>query len=182
MYDNELNILIKSVIDAGLVARGFTGDTAIPVKQSYQPTNQGANTEPTIYFHKLPDHRYGFLKRKSVWDQEEEIMVHTEAQWYESTFQINALATQNPKDPTALTANDIVNIVASIIQGDAGRGAFQTAGVGILRISEIRNIPFLDDRDRYEYEPSFDFTLTHEQVIISASPVITTEEFNIKRV
>jgi len=182
MYDNELNILIKSVIDAGLVMRGFTGNTAIPVKQSYQPTNQGADTEPTIYFHKLPDHRYGYLKRKSVWDRDQQKMIHTEEQWYESTFQINALATQNPKNVTQLTANDIVNIVASIIQGDAGRGAFQTAGVGILRISEIRNIPFVDDRERFEYEPSFDFTLTHAQVIISESPVITTEEFNIKRV
>ena len=125
---------------------------------------------------------YGYVERKDQWIEEDEIMRHTESQWYETVFQVDALAIQDPSNVTQLTASDIVNYVSSILQSDVALGTFKGQGVGILRITDIRNTPFVDDRDRFEYMPSFDFTLTHEQVIISESPVVLIEEFNIARV
>jgi len=178
------NLLIKEVIaglKAGLTASGLS---TVAVKQSYQPTNQGANSGPSIYLYKIGDKRYGFLKRKSEWIQTPSpgFMQHTESQWYETTFQISALSIQNPADITQKTASDICNIAAAILQGDSCREFLQSKGIGMLRVTEVRNPYFVDDKDRFEASPSFDFTLTHEQVIISTDPVVETYEFNVDRV
>lgn len=183
MLDNQLIALVISIIKTGLT--GLDLGVVIGVKQAYQPTQQGTPVENTVLLHKIGDHRYGYPLRKDEWIPDTDgsgVMTHTESQWYETTFQIDALAIQSPSNVTSLTASDIVNYVAAILQSDTALGALKAQGVGILRITEIRNVPFVDDRDRFEYHPSFDFTLTHEQVIISESPVISIEDFNIARV
>jgi len=105
--------------------------------------------------------------------------VTVEEQVYESTFQVSALATQDPANPNQLTASDIVNYGAYIMQSGVTVAAIEAQGVGILKIGDIRNPYFTDDRQRYEASPSFDFTLTHKQVIISAPPILSGETFNI---
>lgn len=170
MLDNALNILIRNTILAGLTSRGYSG---IAVMQMNQPTQQGANIPATIYFTKLSDDRYGFLGRSDDWDEDAETMVHTEVQNYISKFQIQALSIQNPANTSSLTASDLVNITASILQSDSGRKMLWNAGVGILRITDIRNPYFKDDSDRFEAVPSFDFELTHQQIITSTSPIVS---------
>lgn len=178
------NLIFKNLIDvlkAGLIANGQDG---VAVKQNYQPTNQGANLGPTLYLDKLPgDKRYGYLKREDRWDEYEEIEIHTETQLYESTFQLTGLSIQDPKLPvTEKTASDLVNLAAAILQGDVGREYLRSKGLNIYRITQIRNPSFVDDRDRFESSPSFDFTLQHEQVIISQSPVVEDVTLDIERV
>ena len=184
MYDNQLVQLIITVLQAGFVANGFTTDNgnAVAIKQSYQPTTQGVNTQNTIYLFKIGDHRYGWTGKTDVWDQDTETEVHTERQWYETMFQLSALALQNAADVNSKTASDLLNIAAAIMQSDATLAALHAQGVGILRVTDVRNPYFTDDKDRYEAAPSFDFTLEHEQVIISSSPVIEDVEFNIQRI
>lgn len=182
VLDNPLIKEIIAVMRAGLDANGLSN---VKVKQSNQPTNQGANTAPTLYLDKIPgDKRYGFLRRTDEWvdDVDPPFMRHIEAQVYESTFQFTALSIQNPADVTQLTASDLANWAASIIQSDAARLALQAKGIGMLRITEIRNPYFVDDKNRFEASPSFDFTLTHEKVIISTSPAVVTYEADVKRV
>jgi len=160
MLDNQLIQLFRPLIQNGLISNGYPNVT---VKQNYQPTQQGVNTGPTVYFNKISDRRYGFLKREDVYNTNTNQMVHTESQWYETTFQISALVIQDPKN-ISYTASDLVNIVAMIMQSDATRIALLNGGAGIYRITDVRNPYFLDDQDRWEASPSFDFTLTHEQV------------------
>lgn len=181
MYDNELIKELIVVLKAGLTASGLS---SVAVKQSFQPTNQGANSQPTIYLFKIGNKRVGFLKRESEWiiNPAPARMRHEERQWYETTFQISALSIQNPSDSTQRTASDLCNIASAILQGDTGREALQKKGIGMLRVTDVRNPYFLDDKDRFEASPSFDFTLTHEQVIISTDPVVETFEFNVERV
>lgn len=178
------NALIKEVITtlkAGFTAAGYTN---VKVVQTNQPTQQGANTGPTVYLTQLPAKRYGFLKRDDRYNQDVDppVMEHTETQIYETTFQLSALVTQDPKKTTSLTALDVLNMAAAIIQGDKGREYLQSQEIQILRVMDIRNPNFSDDRDRFEYSPSFDFTLTHKQVIISAVPVVESYEANFNRV
>lgn len=189
MQDNALIRLIGTVLNAGFIAQGFTAPgpsntviSSIAVKQDYQPTNQGVNTQPTCYLHKIGDHRYGFLRREDIWDRVHEQMVHTESQYYETMFQVSALSIQNPLTPDQPTASDICNIAAAIMQSDATRATLRAQGVGILRIEDVRNPYFMDDKNRFEASPSFDFTLEHEQVIISTSPTAETIELHIDRV
>ncbi len=176
MFDNQLIILIRSTIIAGEAAAGIPGT---PIKAAWQPTQQGINKEPTAYLYKVGDRRVGYPKQGYTWDAESETMISRTLQQYETTFQISALATQDPNNISAYTASDILNLIAFILQSDTTVSTFEAQGVGILRVTDIRNPYFSDDRQRGEASPSFDFTLTHKQIVLSTSPIISETELNI---
>ena len=179
MTDNQLIRLFLPIINAGLLIDGFKG---VSVMQSNQPTMQGINTSPTVYFYKISDHRYGFLRVADVWDSINNVMVHTETQQYETTFQVSALVLQSPTNAAQYTASDLVNEVAAIMQSAATVVALEAQGVGILRIQDVANPYFMDDRDNFEASPSFDFVLTHKQIRVSQDPVVDSYTFNIQPV
>lgn len=176
MLDNELIALIISTIIAGEANAGIPNT---PIKQAFQPTNQGVNTGPTAYMFKVGDRRIGFPYRADVYDSMAGAMTHTELQQYETTFQISCLSTQNPANTTQYTASDIINLVAHILQSDTTISTLITEGIGILRIQSVRNPYFTDDRNRNESSANLDFTLTHKQIIFSSTPIIDTACYNI---
>lgn len=176
MLDNELIALVISTITAQELAAGIPGT---PIAQAFQPTQQGPNTVRTAYLHKVGDHRRGTPDRHQEWDEDAEKIVRTTTQVYETTFQISALSTQIPNQTTQMTASDLLNLIAYILQSEDTIIALQNAGVGILNVSDIRNTPFIDDHARNEYQPSFDFTLTHKQVVTTEAPVLQSTEFAI---
>lgn len=108
--------------------------------------------------------------------------VTTQTQQLQSTFQINALSTQNPNNIAQLTPGDLLAYAAAILQSQATIAALQAQNVGILKIHTLRNVYFKDDRARFESSPSFDFALTHKQIIVSSVPVITNTELKLLRV
>lgn len=178
MLDNEIIAALRTVL-----LQGFDDlSLSVEVKQSFQPTQQGANTDPTIYIFKITDKRYGFLDRKSVWDENTLQETHTESQVYESTFQFSALVRQDPSDVASLTASDVANYAASIMQSDKTRESLQELGIGVLRVLDVRNPYFNDDRDQFEGSPNFDLVITYNRVIITQSPVIQSVEYNFNRV
>lgn len=176
MTDNELIQLFLPVIKDGLIAAGFSG---VDVVASSQPTQQGVNTAPTVFFYKIGDYRYGSVGRKEELKLDESEFVHREIQWYETTFQIHALSIQDVNDITKPTASDLVNTVAAILQSSKTLEIFLAADVGILKIGDIRNPYFSDDRDRFEASPSFDFVLLHQQIIESVTPVVEDVTFEV---
>lgn len=167
--DNSLIQIFLPIINAGLIADGFTN---VVVQQANQPTMQGSPTAPTVYFYKLATKRYGFLGRNDAWDIITSKMDHTESQYYESTWTVQALVLQNPATPNQYTASDLADEVASIMQSDATRAILNANNIGILRISDISNPYFIDDRDNYEAVPSFDFVLVYENLRPSIDPII----------
>lgn len=100
-----------------------------------------------------------------------ETIIHKEIQTYESTFQLSALASQNPVSP-GMTASDILNLAASILQSSVTVQFLQANDLGIERITDVRNSYFLDDRQQNEANPSFDFVIVHKQVIQTTTPVL----------
>jgi len=170
MFDNALIALIISTLIAGEETAGISGT---PIKQAFQPTLQGVNSEPTAYLHKLGDRAIGYPKWEDTWNADTELMDHVETQQYETTFQISALSTQDPNNTAQYTASDILNLIRSIIQSQASVATFEAQNVGILRVTEIRNPYFLDDRQQNEASPSFDFTMTHKQIITSSLQPVT---------
>jgi hypothetical protein len=179
MLDNQLIQVFLPIIQAGLVADGFSGISTIAANQ---PTQQGVPTTPTVTFYKVNDHRYGYLRRYDVWDQVTQNMVHTEEQAYETTFQVGALVLQSPTTPNQYTASDLVNEVAAIMQSDNTLNILYNNGIAILRITEVSNGYFTDDMDNFEASPSFDFTLTHTQTRVSTGNAIDHVEYDIFRV
>ncbi|OWK42058.1 phage gateway protein [Fimbriiglobus ruber] len=179
MLDNQLISLVISTIIAQEAAAGIPGT---PLAQAFQPTQQGVNTVPTVYLYKVGDKRYGFRGVTDIWNVQTSQMVHTETQQYETTLQFSALATQNPATPSQYTASDILNLVAYIVQSSATVAALEAQGVGVERVTDVRNPYFSDDRDRFEASPNFDVVLTHKQIITTTTPILQTTEIQIATV
>lgn len=170
MYDTQLIQLFRPIILSGLAAQGLS---SIPVIAAYQSTLQGVDNGPVIYFYKVSDHRYGFMKREDSWDPIASQMKHTETQVYETIFSIQALSIQDPTQTSQYTASDLANIVSLILQSSSCIQTLRASDVGIYKITDIRNPYFVDDKDIFEAAASFDFTLTHKQINVILSPVIT---------
>lgn len=176
MLDNELFTLLIDILARGEIVANLP---PIAIVQAYQPTQQGIGSTPTAYLHKVSDHRLGFPYRADTWDPVIGQLVHLEVQDYETTFQLSALSTQKPATPMQLTASDIVNQMAYILQSSSTIEKLNAQGVGMLRIQDIRNAPFLDDRDRFEFSPSLDFTVQHKQIVTTIGIAVVDVTFEL---
>lgn len=134
--------------------------------QKDQPSQQGAPTGPAIYFEKLFDMAYGFpmvsrVHVAAVPPSTQGTFSSTEAQWTETTFQISAQATQDPENLSVPTASDIVNYMKLYMSSRPNLAYLKGQGIGILRPVQIRNPSFKDDRNVFEFNPSFDIVLQY---------------------
>lgn len=180
MNDKQIAGLFISILQPAITANANTA--TVKLARNFQPRQAGATNDAYVYFVKIGDHRYGHTQRKDVFDVDEETFTHTELQVYESTYQLSAWVPQDPTNTSQLTESDILNEVSCIIQTDTVMAAFRTAGVGILRVTDIRNPYIVDDRDRFEAVPSFDVVLTHNRSIVTTNPAVVTYEANLSRI
>lgn len=179
MTDNQLEILLREQLLAGLARQGYA---TVPVVSSYQPTTEGRNTEATVYFFPLQDQRYGWQGRKRVVDLISGAITTTETQLMESGFQIFALAPQDPEDLSLPTAKDLVNIAAMICNSETFITAIRRAGAGVQRITQIRSPYFVNDEGQFEASPSFDIIISHKRQIQEVTPVADDVTLSIHRV
>lgn len=179
MTDNQRFVILFEIIIEGLTERNVTG---VSVLQSYQPTQQGTASGRAVYLSALPQVPVGHVRRDSVYDVPTSTMVDSELQTWLATYQVNALAKQDLSDTTSLTAADIVRAVRNIMQSSKTIARLRTEGLAILRVNELRNPSFVDDNGQFEYSPSFDFTLTYDELYTAEGLVVETVEYNINRV
>lgn len=166
--------------------------TGITVAQNFQPVQAGRQSAPAIYFVKVGGKRYGFTGTRDTYVPPTDppppppaalgTFRHEEIQFYEQRYQFMALVPQSPARPMALTASDVLDTVAGIIGSDACRGALRAQGVGILRITDVRNPQFTNDQNRFEADPSFDVVFTHTRTLESVVPKVETYDARIVRV
>jgi hypothetical protein len=179
MTDNDRFKILLPLITAGLVARGVAGAAVL---QKPQADQQGVPSGISVYLTIIAPIPRGHVRRDTVVNDDLNTMTETELQTWEVTYQVNAMSIQDPANVNQLTASDILKVVRQTIQSSAFISSIKAEGLGILRVNELRNTPFVNDKDRYEYSPSFDFTLTHDELYTVAAPVVETVEHNIKRV
>lgn len=179
MTDNERYAILFPIIAAGLTARGVTG---VSLSQSNQPTQQGTPRGRSAFISQLPSVPRGHVRRDSVYSVVSGLMVDTELQTWEVTYQVNALSIQDPADVSSLTAADIVRVIRQIMQSTATINLLHASGIGILRVNDLRNPSFVNDEDRFEYSPSFDFTITYDELYTAEANVVESVELNINRV
>lgn len=180
MLDNQLIAALRKTILDGAVLAGLPD--RIAVKQSNQPTQQGAEIGPALYLSKISHNRYGWPACSEYFDADAGVMRRITGQVYQTSFQINALVKQEPSNIASLTASDVLDKVATLLTGPTGRGALRAAGIGVLRVTDVRNPYFKDDEGRFEASPSFDIVLTHKTETVSDIDAVTTTEINIGRV
>jgi hypothetical protein len=177
MLDNQLITLLISTIIAGEADAGIAGS---PIQQAFQPTQQGVPKTASAFMYKVGDIALGSPQRSDTWT--DPMIVHVETQDYETTFQISALSIQSPTNQSQYTASDILNLIRSILQSSNTIATLAAQGVGMLRVHEIRNVPFSDDFGRNEYSPSLDFIVQHKQITTSTAPIVSEVEIILDRV
>lgn len=179
MNDNDIIQIVRNFLMAQLPLRGVMN---VEVKQNYQPTQQGLPETPLLSVHKISAPRYGFPGVKHVYNAMTNVYDTTESIWRTPTFQFSGLAQQNPADLTSLTASDIVEAAADVLQSRAAIDTFQQHNIGILRVQQIPIMYFVNDKDRHEQDPSFDLVLQYRRVFTSTTPEIDGFRPNILRV
>lgn len=170
MTENEIFTAIRQVLLEGFGDLQVIGD----IKRNYQPTKQGANSIPTIYFSLISQRRYGFLRRDDVPDGE--IMQHIEKQQYEAVIQFTGQVLESPN--TNIRSTDLLNEAAYLLQRDKTRLQLRDKGIGIQRATDIRQVFNTDEQDEYQSTPSFDLIITHQSIKYSTSPIIYKLEIN----
>jgi len=174
-------VTLRTAMLAGLVANG----SAATVTQFNPLTTQGRPNGPAVLFQKIGDRRYGWTKREDAPDEDNpDLMVHRETQYYESTYQFEAVGPSAQPGVTlpTVTPSDLVNLAAGIAQSDAFMALLRLAGLAVLRVTDVRN-PFMqNDRDQFEAVPSFDLVVTHEQIMLSTTPAAVVGELRMARV
>lgn len=182
MNDNDIFVILVSILRPAMQA--LSPD--IEILQRYQPTQQGVPSTPVVFIHKVVPARYGFQSSKSVYNDTDMDFDTTESTWRTPTFQVSALALRDPEAPSLLTASDICEAAADIMQSKSTRQALLAQNIGITRITDMRMTYFVNDKDQHEAEPSFDFTLSYVNVVSTAkTPAVTSLDdasINVKRV
>lgn len=172
MKDNDLIALFASKLEEGLALSGWD----VLVVQAYQPTQEGVAWKPQVSFEKLFDHEYGWPTELLVLNKDTPPgyklpdFSNIGRQWVESTFQVTSLALQDVHDLTIPTPSDIAHFLKIYINMRQVMEDFRVAGASVLRITDIRNAKFEDDRDQFESSPSFDVVLQHVREIALSVP------------
>lgn len=161
------------MINTATTSYGYNLD----ILQSYQPTQTGAKSKDSLYFFELPANRIGSPKRISSTDINGKT-INQDYQLTAQTYQISSLV----RAPKTYTASDILNDLAIYMQSDEFITALSAAGIGIMRITDIRANYFKDDKDQHQNSPSFDFTLTYNRTIIRNENPLTGINFTLERV
>jgi hypothetical protein len=69
-----------------------------------------------------------------------------------------------------------------IMQGSQFIEALKAQGFGIMRITDLRNPYFKDERDQFQASPSFDFTLSYNRTLVRDGRVISDIRIDTDRV
>lgn len=181
MTDGELFTLIKALLDSAWpVVYPDPLDGGPPmVAQAWQPVAEGIASGPAVYVGKLMDHRLGSPSRTTTPDPDNvNEVIRVETQQYETTFQVMGIWEQGTGDEP-LTASDLTNRAAAILQSDLGLDYLRAGGCGMLRITDVRNPKFVNGSDEYEASPNFDFVLTHKQVTLTKTPAAVVDGLRI---
>lgn len=179
MNDTQVIIILRAILRAALDAEGFSD---VEILQNYQPRQQGVPEGRVIYIHKLPVRRYGHPQESNVYNAMTEDFTTTQTFWRLPVFQVNARAQQDPAAVNPVTASDLVETVADILQLPATRQSLLSDNIGIERITDIRVMYELNEKDRHEQVPSFDFTLNYRKDYSATTGAVTQQRDNTGRV
>ena len=179
--DVDLVVVFADLLERAIKAKGIND---LPVVQLNQPTQQ-ARGDSGIYFSFMFDDHIGWMVSDMEYDAVADDFKFTEAQHMIGKVQISVLYPFNPEihDPsTRVTAKDIANYLAMKMKSMNYIKFFRAAGLGILRVRNVRPNPFENDRGQFEFMPSFDMELTYNREVGQTVPRIVDLIGQIERV
>lgn len=169
MNDKDLLANVIAVLQTGLTAQAVQ----VAIQSAYQNETVAVPTGPCIFIYDLGDVPYGMPTQIDTWDAVNKVKSHTETQIFTTTFQISALAKQDPADDVGPTAKDYVRAARFALQNQYARQTLQALAISVLRVGEVRNTQITDDGNDYEANPSFDFKVMRTESMTVSQPSTT---------
>lgn len=154
MKEIELDVLMRQTLIASLSAAGIVG---YPVIAGYQQRGQG-RVSTGIYYWTIGEHNYGWQGAKTIVVGDE--LFTKEMQIVEQTYQIQTFVKERDAEYSAL---DLATKIRMAISSRLFINALAVYNIGVQRPTSIRSPFFVNDRDQYEANPSFDFVLSHKR-------------------
>lgn len=171
----EYNIAsaVIGVIQSGLTQLEMTNWSVIQGAQSVvHPL-----TRPTFVLTLISNNRYGWQHSKETYTNGK--FLHKDFVYQTMSYQLTAFKLDRNNQESAM---DACTTLAMFLNSDAAIEALQKQGYGISRIGEIRGGVWINDSDRYEMSPSFDFDISLRQELTSYVEPATEIEGIIKGV
>lgn len=175
MNDSQAIAKLIAVIESGLTLLNVT---AI-VQADYQVTQQGTPTASFISLHNIANRRYGHPKNKTVYNEIDNKLEQTEGVIVERTYQVSAYTLEEPDDMDTPNAYDLCATTAQILQLERTQRLLKNDGISILRIADIREGYFTDDKDRNEKNPTFDFIICYDDMVTTEADALQSIEQNV---
>ena len=117
---------------------------------------------PTLVLTSLYRNRYGWQHSKDVIQNGN--FLHKEFIYQIVGFQLSAFKIDRNNQ---LSAMDAASNIAMYLNSEMAVRSLQSKGYGINKISEIRGGIWIDETDRYEISPNFDFEISLRQELVS---------------
>lgn len=175
--ENDIWKVVIALIRAGVAE----SHPDVAVKRVYQPTTQTQGKEPLVTLYRIGGRKVGALGKSEKWDREKEIMVQAETWRRELTIQAGTIVPLST-DPESYTGADVLELLSVYLHSDPALDMLWKQGLGILAVTDLREIPLKDDKDQFFINHNFDFTLTYTQSRPRIIPVAVSEEFHVHRV
>lgn len=178
MRENDIYKLIRQLL-VEIAPKRFP--TPLGYQLSFQPTQEGRPSTPTVFFAAIGNYRYGWMSRESKWDSAAGSMRLHETQAMETTVQFSAYL-GNSTDPNAATPSDALSAVCGVMQGEEFIEKARIFGIQVLRVTDQKIIPFQNESNQWERMPTFDIVIKHTDYFVDSVQIVNAFEFEMHAV
>lgn len=181
MTNSDVIKLLIAEIKTGIELLGYGNEVVI--RQSYQPAKTSVPDKITIYIHKIYTHFYGNVRSRYDISEINDGFDNKILRWYIDMYQIDALGSITSRNDTLYTPHDMLSDLLNYFNSDTVLQRFSESDLFLDQLSHLRQGYFVDDRDLYEMNPSFDLSFTYQnEITIGETPKIAAFEADIYRV
>ena len=157
MNSRPLRVEVRRILLERMAEQGLGN---YRVLADYQPTSQGRE-QNAVYFFEVSDNRSGWQGRSYTTPTDESDGQRHERQTMQTVMQFGAFVDKD-RD---ITAKDLLNNVALIINSLGFILDASKENIGVQRVTDIRTPYFKNESDRFEMSPSFDVTFSYTRTL-----------------
>lgn len=178
--DNQVITILRAILVQGLTDQSLS--FPIAVKQAFQTKNANAGNGAVVYIHKHTGAYVGWPGTRDVFNETNDDYDTTTTFQDRVTYRFTAYTLEDAENPAYMSANNILELAARIMQTPQTVSALQLSNISMQRIQAIRQAYFDDDRKLFEQSPTFDIVLSYEQTIASTVPKAFPVDLEINRI
>ena len=174
MLDNQLIALVKSQLLIGLSS---IGQSSIDVQQDFQSTQEGVNTIPTVYLHKVGDELMGAAYRNNLWNPTP--IAHFTGSVTGSTLTVSAISSGSITSGQVLQGTGIPDNIQ--IVGVGANNTFtltQAFTVGEISMTSIAGMGYTESQ---QYLTTFQFSALATQDPSNVNSLTASDILNYAR-